>query len=168
MQDHEFHPRWQWTLPGALGLLGFTLSLLVHVLSYEGIAATERVPAAWALHVGIFPLFFVLVYRFRRWAGTSRWQWWRQPGARELLRYFPGWVRVAVPLLFAYAMVNFLLATGVQPAANGSGTTLTPVATARAFSGHWLIFYLLPALFFSYVPAGARPTDAGSGDHAAA
>ena len=28
---------------------------------------------------------------------------------------------------------------------------------AFAFSGHWLIFYAMPAIFFTFVPADARP-----------
>lgn len=36
-------------------------------------------------------------------------------------------------------------------------TAVQAVYTTRAFSGHWLVFYTLPALFFLFVPADARP-----------
>lgn len=169
MQDRVFRPRFQPTALGVLGLLGFAASLAVHVLSYAGIAAAEHVPAVWALHVGIFPLFFALVLRMRHWSGTSRqWDWWKQPPMRELLRYFPAWVKTLVPVLFFYVFVNFFLATaGAMAVEAGGRQTLAPVDSARAFSGHWLIFYLLPALFFSFVPADARPSDAAAVERAA-
>jgi hypothetical protein len=159
-------PRAHFTLVALVGLTGFVISLWVHVLTYLGIALQEHTSAVWLLHVGLFPPFFVMVIRLQRWNTGSSWfrtgfRW------RDLAAYLPGWAIVSVVGLFGYAFVNFLLATSHLPAGAGAtvtfgsdapaGSHLQAIYTARAFSGHWLIFYWVPALFFLYVPANARP-----------
>lgn len=109
----------------------------------------------------------MFVLRLRRWQSRTGWlhtglRW------RELNPYFPGWALATVVALFGYAVANFLLATSHLPTSTGAtasfgsgapvGSHSQAVYTARALSGHWLIFYGLPALFFLYVPSGARPT----------
>ncbi|HEU4560979.1 MAG TPA: hypothetical protein VFS20_24215 [Longimicrobium sp.] len=138
------------------GVLGFALSLAVHVLSYAGIAAQEYVPAVWALHAAVFPLFFAFVF------GWNRFQGHREAGWDELLRYVPRWVRIAFPVLFVYVLINFFYVTWQLPSAGELRTTTLLIQReemydARGFSGHWLLFYALPALFFLYVPRDARP-----------
>lgn len=84
------------------------------------------------------------------------------------MAYVPVWVPPLVVVLFAYVMVNFLLATSHLPA-RGAATVPSPAEatyTVRAFSGHWLIFYALPTLFFTFVPRDARPAE-GAQDIAA-
>jgi hypothetical protein len=159
-------PRAHFTPLALVGLTGFAVSLWVHVLTYLGIALQEHTSAVWLLHVGLFPPSFVMVIRLQRWSTGS---WWFRTGFRwrELAAYLPAWAIFSVVGLFGYAFVNFLLATSHLPAGVGAtatvesgaatGSHLQAVYTARAFSGHWLIFYGLPALFFLYVPANARP-----------
>ena len=144
------------------GAIGFTVSALVHFGSYIGHTIHPENPLFWLLHIGIFPLFFAFVFRLRAWQATRRGMFgFRQAQLRwrELLAYVPMWVPPLVALLFAYVMVNFFVA--MSHLASG-GTTSGPSSTealytVRAFSGHWLIFYALPTLFFAFVPADARP-----------
>lgn len=161
--DITIRPTYHQTKLGGLALLGFVLSAIVHVLSYVGVAVPDRFPAAWALHVGIFPLFFPLVLQLRRWTGTQ-WNWWAGSGMRQLLRFFPAWAYALVIILWIYVPINFFYAAGFLDVVRGNGHTgaLSPVMTARAFSGHWLVFYLLPALYFGFVPADAAAERAGA------
>jgi hypothetical protein len=156
-------PTVQWNFFAVWCCLGFALSAIVHALSYFGIAAQEIVPAVWALHVGIFPPFFVAVWRLRHWrTRQGRWSYRTQWSA--LRPYVPRWAYPIGIVLAVYKFVNFFLATSHLPQ---RGRPVSPVSvsahdiaiyTIRAFSGHWLIFYFLPALFFLYIPASADPT----------
>jgi hypothetical protein len=143
------------------GVTGFALSLVAHLLTFTDIALQQSVPAIWGLHVGIFPPFFALVIYLQRWTRGS-WprrhlQW------KSLLPYLPHWVRISGVVLFAYTFFNFFNATrflpakGDPPPATAAAEHQKEVYTLRAFSGHWMLFYALPAAFFLFVPAGARP-----------
>jgi len=155
VQTVPFRPRARLRPLAAVALTGFALSLAVHALTYAGVVVPERVPGVWLLHLGIFVVFGPLIFSMQRWQGGRRFEW------RELAPYFPRWVRIAVPALMAYAMVNFFLARHHLPERDRSTPyrSLTPeeqLYRARGFSGHWLVFYGIPALFFLYVPRGAR------------
>ncbi|MDB4906273.1 MAG: hypothetical protein JWO05_1057 [Gemmatimonadetes bacterium] len=166
MIDNTTHPQARWNALSAYGATGFLTAAVVHVASYTANGMTPSNPLFWILHVAIFPLFFAFVFRLRAWqkpsSGStmfrgSQLQW------KPLLRYFPPWMPAVVAVLFAYVMLNFFLASGMlsnQAADHDTHrTTLDPASTVRAFSGHWLIFYALPTLFFLYVPAKARASD---------
>ena len=116
----------------------------------------------FGLEIAIFPLFFVFVYRIRAWQGVRRGMFGLKRSSlrwREMLPYFPTWVPPLFGLLFGYAIVNFLLAISHLPPKGATGplTAAQALYTVRAFSGHWLMFYSLPTLFFLFVPADARP-----------
>ncbi|HEX6537332.1 MAG TPA: hypothetical protein VF041_22310 [Gemmatimonadaceae bacterium] len=158
MRITHVRPRARLRPLAALALTGFLLSLAAHAASYHGVAVQERVPAVWGLHVGIFVVFVPFVFALRRWQRKGQLRW------RQLLPYFPVWVRVAAPALMAYTMANFFAASSHLPSGgelstNSASAAEEQVYTLRAFSGHWLIFYALPALFFMYVPAEAGPTE---------
>lgn len=162
MREVSLQPRARVSLLAIYGALGLTVSALVHFGSYTGHTISPDSPLFWLLHIAIFPLFFVLVFRLRAWQGSqhgvfglrrSRLRW------RELAAYLPPWVPPFVVVLFAYVMVNFIVATSHLPS---RGVPAVPSAaeaiyTVRAFSGHWLIFYAIPTLFFTFVPPEARP-----------
>jgi membrane protease YdiL (CAAX protease family) len=158
MRIVQFSPRPQRRPVALFGVAGFLLSLAVHALTFVGVAAQEYSGAVWALHIGVFPLFFPFVWQMRRWQEGRRLHW------RQLLRYLPRWALVAAPALFVYTGVNFMLAMSHLPERSESSVAAGHVETheerlytVRAFSGHWLVFYALPTLFFLFVPAGARP-----------
>ena len=162
MLEVQFRPRARANVLSLYGAFGLTASAIVHFGTYIGRGLSPDHPLFWALHIGIFPLFFAFVRRLRAWQSVRRGVFGfkqRQLRWRDLLGYFPPWVPPLVMLLFAYVMANFFLSTAHLPP-RGSDTLLTDaqaVYTARAFSGHWLIFYTLPALFFAFVPADAQP-----------
>ena len=163
MLEVHFRPHARANLPCVYGVFGLTASAIVHFGTYLGRGLSPDYPLFLALHIGIFPLFFAFVWRLRAWQSVRRgFLGFKQRRLRwrELLGYFPSWVPPLVLLLFAYAMLNFFLSVAHLPA-GGTETQLTDAQamyTARAFSGHWLIFYTLPTLFFAFVPTDARPT----------
>jgi len=54
--------RFNWQRPWTLySLLGFTLSLVVHALTYAGIDASRDMPLVWALHVGGMLAFLAMI-----------------------------------------------------------------------------------------------------------
>ena len=83
----------------------------------------------------------------------------------------PTWARYAVKAFFAYALINFVLFIvlskgGAAEERDGKyvlqnhGKVIRELSeeeyelqeayVIRGFSGHWMIFYLVPALFFRY------------------
>ena len=168
MLEVPIRPRPRANALSLYGTLGLATAAVVHFGTYFGRALNPEHPLFWGLHIAIFPLFFAFVLRLRPWQGAERGAFGlkqRQLRWRELLPFFPPWAAPAVVLLFAYVMANFFLSISHLPP-KGSGTLLTDAQamyTTRAFSGHWLIFYTLPALFFAFVPADARPATATPG-----
>jgi hypothetical protein len=160
MLEEAFRPRARLSAMAAYGAIGSTMAVTVHFNTYVGRGLRETNPLFWLLHIGIFPLFFIFVFRLRAWSDV-------RPGAfgirtrglrwRELLPYFPRWVAPLVIVLWAYVFVNFFLSIQhLPPRGSPAGETDTVFLT-RAFSGHWLVFYLLPTLFFMYVPSDVPP-----------
>jgi hypothetical protein len=157
-------PELHWTFFGVWAALGFAISAVVHALSYFSIAAQSSSPWFWVLHIGIFPPFIVMVMRLRRWRErTSSWRYRSRLG--ELRPYFPRWVPVLAVALAVYVVFNFANATShlpqrhQPPPTDAASAHEIEVYTSRAFSGHWLLFYAVPALFFLFVPSSAAPRD---------
>jgi hypothetical protein len=152
---------------GLVALVGLVASIAVHVSTFLGtdVAATMNPAVAIPLHVGLFPPFFATVYALRA----------ELKGAdgRELMRHLRGmvpiWARVLFLVAFYYAIVNFglfMVRPGGASVQQRQGETIltehgrvvrkvTPeeaarheVLVARGFSGHWVVFYLMPTLFF--------------------
>lgn len=151
------------------GLLALFIASVVHVSTFTAFSMSPSNPLFWILHVGIFPLFFAMVFGLRKWsetrAGTFGFKS-RQLRWRELLVYLPPWAVKLGAILFAYAMANFLLSVSHLPSgAHASATSVQAMDTeqarylVRAFSGHWLVFYAVPTLYFLFVPSTAAPAD---------
>lgn len=151
----------------AYGLIGFVIAVAIHIASYIGPTMDSGSPLFFAMHGAIFPLFFLMVFRMQGWSRRTagllgmhrqRLQW------RQLLPYFPAPVRWLGIGLFVYAFVNFFIATSHMPSAShsvpgGADSAETMRWTVRAFSGHWMLFYLMPTLFFGFVPEQGRLPD---------
>jgi hypothetical protein len=159
-------PRARLTIGSAYGVVGLLLAAAVHASTFAPVPLNPDHPLFWLLHVGIFPLFFLMMWRLRAWSEqrrgllglpTARLRW------RELLSYLPAWAIGLAVLLFVYAGVNFMSAMPhLSAGASGGSGVISPEQaryTVRAFSGHWMIFYAVPTLFFLFVPASARPED---------
>jgi hypothetical protein len=143
------------------GALAFIASLAVHLATYAGINVSRELPAVWGLHVLAIALGFPMIRAIQRWLNGQRFRW------RALAMAVPPWVRLAFPVLYAYALASFVLTVSQLP--RSSETTAEyerrvgveaagakDVNTLRLFSGLWLVFFALPGAFFFYVPPDAR------------
>ena len=153
----HFHWRRPWAL---YSLIGFTLSLVVHALTYAGIDASRAMPLVWALHIGAMIAFIAMMIISRR---------KRESHAFELPDW-PAWAYVLLVAGILYTAFNFMhslsLMEGGSPDVVADGYVLSEHGRVirtlteaeywrqkayflRAFTGHWMIFFLLPALYFA-------------------
>ena len=142
---------------------GFFASLLVHLITFLGIDPSKHMPFVWGLHLGIFVVFIPMAIYQRRTRRNENW--------RASLDVTPRWAQYAVMAFLAYALINFALffflsEGGVPSVRDGKYVLhnhgkvvrelsedeyeLQKAYVLRGFSGHWMIFYLVPALFFSF------------------
>lgn len=158
----------------ALALLGFLLALAAHLAALSGVDVQTRFPGVWLLHAGIFVVFLPMLFASNRASG-------RRVTFEQVRAAVPGWVLVAGALLFAYAMLNFMLF--MQAAEGGSpdlrdggfvlqnhGRVIRQLSAAeyvalranevRGFSGHWLVFYFVPFAYFRFAQRSASPEPA--------
>jgi hypothetical protein len=116
----------------ALSAIGLVVSVWVHVGAIMG----HSVPAFfWALHVGIFVVWFptvLVAQRLTKSAGGKN-SW------KVIMRGSPAWMRYMTYFFFAYAFVNFFLF--MQQLPSGSSANDPPASVWRGFSGHWMLFY---------------------------
>jgi hypothetical protein len=149
---------------GFAALLGFTLSLVVHVAALLGIDVAAKLPLVWALHLGVFVVFLPFAFLSRKVLGTK-------PSFAQIKEHFPGWVVALGVVIMAYVAVNFLrfvVATqGGSPSIQdgkfvlqshgkligeitASEYTAFKANEVRGFSGHWLVFYFVPFAYFIF------------------
>ena len=147
-----------------LSLIGFTLSLCVHVCALLGIDAATKIPHHGYLHLGIFVVFIPFVFLSRKVFGPT-------PTQEKVFAHFPRWVIVLGYVLIAYTIINFLLfmiaTEGGGPAMRDGkyileshGRFIREITAseylafqanvARGFSGHWILFYFIPLAFFAF------------------
>ena len=146
----------------AFALLGLVSSLAVHLAALLGIDLATRFPAVWLLHLSIFVVFIPFVFQARRVLGP-------RPSRAAIRALCPGWALLLGVFLAGYVALNFALFIhkneGGSPLirdgqfvlqAHGRFIrTLTAeeyqaqqVNILRGFSGHWLIFYYVPLVYF--------------------
>src|SRR5215469_10585399 len=87
-----------------IAAVGFVLSLVAHVLALLGIAMPGG-GLVWALHVGIFVVWIPAIFLSRNRLQNVP----RKNHMDAMLGDCPRWMRRAITILFAYAIVNFLL-----------------------------------------------------------
>ena len=147
-----------------IALLGFLLSLVVHVVTLLYIDVSEKIPFSWSLHVGIFLVFIPFVIFSRKDLGQS-------PTFSKLRKLFPSWFIALVIVIFVYAIVNAFLCIlaneGGSPAIHDGkfilqthGRLIRELSAVeyssfrarevRAFSGAWLFFYFIPFGYFMF------------------
>ena len=145
-------------------LVGFVLSLAVHISALSGIDVSAHLPFVWLLHVGIFVVFVPFVLSSRKYLGTK-------PTFSEVRAAFPGWAIAVFIAIFAYALVNFLIFMAATEGGSPSirdgkyvldshGKVIRELTEAeyfsfkanelRGFSGHWLVFYFAPFAYFMF------------------
>jgi hypothetical protein len=158
-------------LVGVLALLGFALSMLVHGLTFTHVDVQAACPYVWTLHLGCFVVFIPMIIASRR-------EFRGKAPVSELRAVLPKWADTVLTCIFMYAIVNFVLFFFLSEGGSAAqkdgafilqshGTFVRQLSEAefhahknyvvRGFSGHWLVFYLVPALYFLFrLP---RPAD---------
>jgi hypothetical protein len=128
-----------------LAWAGFAASLTTHVLSWCGIDLSQETPYIWGLHFGLFVAYTPLIVRLQRWPV-------RQDGHDNDRFYgsMPRWVRPVMVFMFVYVLLNTFVSFLVLPRYNSA-------LLIRLLSGPWMLFYLIPALFYLFNP-GCMPT----------
>jgi hypothetical protein len=142
---------------------GFFISLIVHLTTFFGIDPARHVPGVWVLHLGIFIVFIPMLFV----QGLTR----KKDFWPKFFAPMPHWAQYTIKAFFAYAAINFVLffflsKGGVPDVRDGKyvlhshGNVIRELSeeeyesqnayVVRGFSGHWMIFYLVPALYFWY------------------
>ncbi|MGE4070668.1 MAG: hypothetical protein AB7E72_05785 [Lysobacterales bacterium] len=150
------------TVIGMVALVGFVCALAVHLGTFLTAGLQPDLSSVWPLHAGLFAVFIPMVFSLRKRFGKS-------PDQRQILSVLPRWAIRSIAVVFAYVVVNF--AVFVYHTHNGSpgvrgdsfvieehGRVVQEISesqylqlqayVSRGFSGHWLLFYLVPALYF--------------------
>ena len=149
-------------LIGTAALVGLTCALAVHALTFIPFRIDTDMPQVWLLHLGVFVVFLPLVFALRRAYGENL-------SKAQLYSILPRWANTLVILTFAYVFLNFALfifrTEGGSPEVRDGfyvlqshGKVIRELSYAefklyqayvlRGFSGHWLVFYLVPTLYF--------------------
>lgn len=118
-----------------LAALGLLLSFAAHLSALLGMTLPGG-PLVWSLHAGIFVVWLPTVLVANKMtAGSNRRDFWK-----VALSGCPAWMRQALYILFAYAVLNFIFFMLTTAGHAKSDGVVTP-AVIRGFSGHWMIFY---------------------------
>jgi hypothetical protein len=155
--------------------LGFGTSLIVHLITFLGFNVSQYVPWVWVLHLGIFVVYFPMMFAPVMW-GFRRHFW------RRFFAPMPPLARYMGYGFFAYAIINFVIffaftKEGSPDIREGKYILHTDGRVEnqrvirelskeeydlrmdrilRGFSGHWMIFYLIPALYFWFPRKGEQ------------
>jgi hypothetical protein len=144
-----------------IAIIGFVLSLIVHLSSYFGFDFIDRAPIFWLLHVLVFLPFGASIYYARRDPNHA------EKNHDQAWRAAPLWLRLAAGLCFAYAIVNIIVCirgNEGKPVREGDHYSMRDYTgrihgitdrefhayqaqVARGFSGHWMAFYLIALIF---------------------
>jgi hypothetical protein len=147
---------------GLIAAAGLIAALLVHGLTYVSVDAAARFPAVWELHLASILIMVPVIWHLRSTVGSRL----RLADIRALL---PPWAAGLCIAVMIYTFANF--AFGLKNTEGGSVSvkdghyvlqshgrlirTLTAseytqqkLYVTRMFSGHWVFFFLIPALYF--------------------
>jgi hypothetical protein len=122
----------------AYAAVGLVLSLFVHLLSFKGVALGGNT-LVMGLHIGIFPLLFLVISLGKRRDGLR----WGQSGEmhwKHLLVGCPAWMKYMTYGFFAYATVNtaiFFIGTAFGP----KPLHMPGAPPAAVWHGCWMTFY---------------------------
>lgn len=129
----------------ALATAGFVASALLHLATFTPYSLPGADVVALALFAGAFVMLVAMIARLRRagaptraWRGLEVYQW------RALAALVPAPLRVATAGVALYTLMNFILSILLGE---------DRPAGVRLLTGHLLLFYLLPLLYFRFVDA---------------
>jgi hypothetical protein len=123
-----------------LSLIGFGLSLLVHITSLLGFEIPPNIKC-WLLHIGIFVVWLPTILV----ANNMSKEYKRRDFWKAILRGCPRRMRNIGIGIFAYAILNFILFIISNPggSSNNGIDGYMPLLILRGFSGHWMAFYYI-------------------------
>lgn len=148
---------------GPIAAIICTITIIIHVLSIIGIDVQHYFPPVMLLHMLIFVCFVPFVLSLnKRFGGRAK--------LGQLRQIMPKWTMILGGVLFAYAMINFFVSMDAmggtadfrdgQYILHNRGELVRVLTEAeyhrskasmlRMFSGHWIIFSGLPALYFLF------------------
>jgi len=140
-----------------LAAAGFAVSAVLHLLSFTPWATVAGERALWVLGIAAFLLALTMVARLRRSATLGRRHWGRLAFLdwRGMVRAVPPGLRFLIVGAALYAWMNFVLCVMLETPASAQ-----PAITLRMGTGHLIFFFLVPLVFFRFVPEGAEATRA--------
>ena len=148
----------------AFAFLGLALSLLVHLSALMGIDVQAKVPYVWLLHGGALLVFIPFVFLISKALP-------RRPSMAQMRAVFPDWALLLMAAATVYVAINFFLFLqtgqgGTPELVDGKfvlqvrGNVLKELSESdyvrlranqvRGFSGHWLLFYFAPLMYFVF------------------
>ena len=131
---------------------GFVASAMLHLATFTPLPPARAAAAALGLFAGAFALLAALIVRLReagapaRGEGAIRMVEWRR-----LLAVIPAGPRRAAMAVIAYVLMNLVLSLLLL---GDEG-----VGSVRLLSGHLLLFYLIPLMYFRFVEPRLRDGD---------
>ncbi len=159
-------------------LSGWTLALIVHLISLADIDISGKIPYVWILHIGIFVVWIPVVFDLIKNEELKDYKQSSVLNRMNPIGYFkiifketPTWIIIIAICGFVYASINFSLfmtsQIGTPDISEGQYIlhnhgqliqTLTEqeyhhykANEVRGFSGHWILFYgVATALLYKY------------------
>ena len=137
----------------ALAALGFAVSAVLHLLSFTRWAGVVGERTIWELGVVAFLLAIAMLARLRRSASLGRRRWGRVAllDWRGMVRSVPPGLRFLIVGAALYAWMNFVLCVMLE-----APTSAQAAITLRMATGHLIFFFLVPLVFFRFVPEGVE------------
>src|SRR5512138_577947 len=137
----------------ALAALGFAVSAVLHLLSFTRWAGVVGERTIWGLGVVAFLLALAMLTRLRRSAGLGRRRWGRVAllDWRGMVRSVPPGLRFLIVGAALYAWMNFVLCVMLE-----APTSAQAAISLRMATGHLIFFFLVPLVFFRFVPEGVE------------
>jgi len=133
---------------------GFVASALLHLATFTSFPPARAAAFALVLFAGAFALLAALIVRLREAGAPARGQGAiRMVEWRALLALIPEGPRRAALAVIGYVLMNLVLSLLLL---GDEG-----IGSVRLLSGHLLLFYLIPLMYFRFVeprlPDGGRP-----------
>jgi len=120
----------------ALAACGFVLSAGAHCLALAN-AAIPGGNFVWGLHIGIFVVWVpTVLLSLGVTRNANKKDFWK-----VVLAGCPVWMRRALYVVFAYAVLNFIVFMASTMSQHSHPTGEAPPVVIRGFSGHWMVFY---------------------------
>lgn len=130
---------------------GFGVSALLHLATFTPFPPAYAALVALALFAGAFALLATMIVRLREASAPARGEGpVRLVDWRALLALIPEGPRRAGVAVIAYVMLNLALSLFLGDEGLGS---------VRLLSGHLLLFYLIPLMYFRFVEPRLRDGD---------